>query len=279
MLISNAWIIYFELPSIIWVLLCCLIDILVLFDLGLSKLVGRFSASDGDQKPSSYGSALKRASAQPLSLFDTDRNTTGTALLHPVQVCVESSSVPTIKRNRSELLTFQNDLWKDDWQLAEYDPLMQQEEPFELAVGAVVFTTFPTNAGFDYCALFETTDGEPHLLLVECKSGNDRATVQQTKLVEKMTKLKKKLKAMFDAGTHPFVNAGIKSAKQVTVLFNVAREPQANKVNVVTQLKLESRKAPAFEGNVLLMDKHDVRRFLGPTFAPLHWLEQTQMNE
>ena len=224
----------------------------------------------------SYCSAIQSARADSLRLFHTKHVATGTALLHPVQVCVKSSSVPTIKRNRAQLLTFQNDLWKDDWQLAERDPLMQQAEPFELAAGAVVFTTFPTNAGFDYCALFETTDGEPHLLLVECKSGNDRATVQPTKLVEKMTKLKKKLKAMFDAGTHPFVNAGIKSAKQVTVLFNVAREPQANKVNVVTQLKLESRKTPAFEGNVLLMDKHDVRRFLGPTFAPLHWLEQTQ---
>ena len=227
----------------------------------------------------SYHTALKFTEAGPLQLYNKTHDTIACSLLHPVQVCVESSSVPTIKRNAAQLLTFQNDLWKDDWQLAERDPLMQQAEPFELAVGAVVFTTFPTNAGFDYCALFETTDGEPHLLLVECKSGNDRATVQPTRLVEKMTKLKKKLKAMFDAGTHPFVNAGFKSAKQVTVLFNVAREPQANKVNVVTQLKIESRKTPAFEGNVLLMDKHDVRRFLGPTFAPLHWLEQTQMNE
>ena len=279
MLISNAWIIYFELPSIIWVLLCCLIDILVLFDLGLSKLVGHFSAIDGDRKIWSYGSALKNASSSSLRLFHTHHNTTGTALLHPVQVCVKSSSVLTIKRNRAELLTFRNDLWNDDWQLNEYDPLMQQGGFAGLEPGHVAFTTHSNNVGFDYCALFETTDGEPHLLLVECKSGNDRATVQPTKLVEKMTKLKKKLKAMFDAGTHPFVTAGIKSAKQVTVLFNVAREPQANKVNVVTQLKLESRKAPAFEGNVLLMDKHDVRRFLGPTFAPLHWLEQTQMNE
>jgi hypothetical protein len=234
------------------------------------KRLTRLPSKLGD---GAYRSAIAHANTTALRLFDQGRDESGTALLHPVQRCVDNNISPLIERSEPHLRTFKNDLWNDDWELDKTNPLVKQRAAGKLRPGDVVFTTFPCNVGFDYCALFKTTDGDVHLLLVECKSGNDRSVVKPSDLTLKVANLKQKLAVALAPGSkHQFALAGIKSSRQVTLLFNVLREPQANKENAVDQIEAAASESPAFEGSVLLMDKRDVTQFLGPTFAPLHWL-------
>jgi hypothetical protein len=255
------------------ILLCfCLCSYKDSFYLCLCATVAcRFTAKDVTKDRSSLAAHMKGI-YDIEELYNHDERFTsmgGTSLLDPVSHCFgDETSLPTIERSSARLRTFNNDLWNDDWQIDEINALMPQPKTGELQPGDVVFTTFATNVGFDYCALFKTTDGDAHLLLVECKSGDDRSLIKPNDLKQKMVNLKLKLAVALAPGSaHPFARAGIQSSKQVTLLLHVSGDQ--GQYAICGHIEAEAKQEPTFEGRVVTMSKRQVAQFLGPMFDVL----------
>jgi hypothetical protein len=141
----------------------------------------------------------------------------------------------------------------------------------ELAVDTLdattVFAPGDTNAGFDFVELYDRADSGKHLVLTECKySDRDASTTFGIgDATGKMASVDKFLKATLADKSCPIVKAGIKSAKQVTLVFAVYRDSTGD---VAGQIKAEAN-SKGYEFGVAHASKAQLSALYGRTLVPL----------